>query len=190
VPACIALARYVVSVGYAPCPCCGVALEGLKRVAANELQQCPRCLKYLEGTRGRLWVVPGDRVARAAVFSTPLRSEFVWPGGCAVCGGPANRAVEYELDAHGRSRTLGAEPGAPSTALTVQIGDRLRVKVPHCGVHDDGARLAARGVGVPARILFRSYAFLRAVVKANGKRRLPMRHVGALRQSFVHDDAA
>jgi hypothetical protein len=184
VPACVGLARFVTALGSAPCPCCGVRIEGLERFGDNALQQCPRCLQYLEGSAGRLWRLGGDHVAPAATFAMPLRSEFVWPGGCAACGGAACRSVEYELDATGSCAVIAHTAGVPTTSLTIQLGERLRLKVPHCAAHNDGARLVPRSASSPARILFRSHAFLRAVVKVNGKRRLPMRHVGGLRQSL------
>jgi hypothetical protein len=145
--------------GRSICPVCNQPLSGLS-TKANDGVLCTSCRNYLEGKDGLLWQTDENRVADEALFTSPLPQQFIFPGGCSVCGGKEVGLEQISMQSQNASSAI--------TAPTVGVTTRtiVSVEVPHCAQHKGGAQLS--GTPNNPHIKFRSYQYLRAFCDANG----------------------
>lgn len=150
------------------CPDCGYKNSWLtKRPSAF---QCKGCDNYLDGADGTLKLQSDDALAEFPVYEADLPDRIRWPDGCCVCGAPATRTLQAELEE--RERAGGKDLAARiATAGTVGIDEvrKYKVEVPHCDAHSGGAALH-RGrddQGAGLRIAFRSRTYQRAFSALN-----------------------
>jgi hypothetical protein len=145
--------------GTAACPGCGAELGGLS-TKANDGVLCSSCHTYCEGKDGALWRTDPNRIADEPIFSSPLPAEFKFPGGCCVCGKPAEGNETIKL------RTQNASSAITASTVGVTSSTEVSVGVPHCAEHNGGARLS--GTPQSPHIKLRSYPYLRAFCELNG----------------------
>lgn len=129
--------------GVGHCPDCAHPMTNLGMVQ-NAPTACRACGAYLESTDGTLRVTSSESIDDNAIFDVPLPvGETHWPDGCCVCGDPATRSIEVEVE-YTQDASLGSSVavGALSvgTLKAVKKGT-IRIGVPHCSVHDDGAKV-------------------------------------------------
>ncbi len=159
--------------GYAACPTCGALLFDLQRRGTNRSVLCSACNRFHEGRSGKLWPIEVTRVADAPVFPARVSGPAAWPDGCAVCGAPAARTVPAKLiqvDVGGslKRSVAGSAVAAPLGGSVVAVStSTASVEVPHCGLHDDGAKLQANVDGQGLDIVFRSLPYQRAFCEKN-----------------------
>jgi predicted RNA-binding Zn-ribbon protein involved in translation (DUF1610 family) len=113
----------------APCPACGKILHDLSARFKGSLHRCPHCKNYSRA-KERLEPVPEDFVADRPSFAVPVGLGERLPALCCVCAAPAERADE--LVEHRTTRD------SPVTVVKTV----LRVPVPYCATHKDGAAVA------------------------------------------------
>lgn len=135
--------------GDAACPVCGAPLRDLERVGKHEGIHCAKCDAFLEAEDGVVRPTAPDTIADEPIFSTDLCTHFQFPPGCVVCGGDVTQELPLQVQ---------TTSGIQTTSL--------RITVPHCRMHDDGAALAGGGDSGFV-ILFRSYPYRRAFRELN-----------------------
>lgn len=136
--------------GLAVCPVCGHANPVL-HVTMHRYVCCAGCNTWLEGSTTSN-VVPEEHVASYPAFRIELPNElpqFIWPGGCPVCGGPVTRTHEIE----------GTDVVGDAFAMVAPIAIQkvTKIEVPCCDQHDDGIAVHREG-GVPV-LTFRALSY-------------------------------
>jgi hypothetical protein len=162
IPAIVALILIYMSfggAGTAVCPACRSPLSGLG-TKRNDGVLCPHCGRYCEGTNGLLLLTDLNRVAEDPLFASPLPSQFAFPNGCCICGGPETKREKVSLRTQDASSAITAPTVGVTTTTTVSV------EVPHCAEHNGGAMLT--GTPKSTHIKFRSYPYLRAFCQVNG----------------------
>jgi hypothetical protein len=139
--------KAVAGSGIAPCPACGIRIDGLSTVS-NDGVLCNGCKKYLESREGYLRVTFENRVADTPLFGVTLPELFRLPQVCCVCAKPAAQLEPLSVK-----------------ALDSKDSRRVTADVPHCAEHHGGAALVPRGKR--AQIRFRSYPYFRAFCELN-----------------------
>ncbi len=145
----------------APCPSCG--RENLLPEKGQHAH-CLKCQRYLESDGEYTWLTAEDTIADAPTFGAALPDRFGWPDGCCVCGNPETRPIEVTLHVKQTGKNIATSAaGLALGKIVVQSGGGtlVKVNVPHCSQHMDGAALEDQTVG-PTRILFRSYPYQQA----------------------------
>lgn len=133
--------------GFAPCPACGIRLDGLS-MDSNDGILCKGCKKYLESKEGYLRATFDNRVADTPLFGVTLPESFRLPEVCCVCAKPAAQLEPLSVK-----------------ALDSADSRRVTADVPHCAEHHGGAALVPQGRR--AQIRFRSYPYFRAFCELN-----------------------
>jgi hypothetical protein len=160
------------TVGVAPCPQCGAELAGLELKDEQKPEKCEKCGLTVVGKGGVIEAMRADHVAGEPVFEASLKAEKIsWPGGCCVCEKPATRAVDVSVkDGQTGTNVAVAAAGLALGTLAIRRGGGTfyTVKVPHCGEHDNGAKLKLDSdQAVKVKLLFRSAAFHKKFVALN-----------------------
>ncbi len=144
--------------GLATCPSCGHANPVL-HVTHHRYLSCAGCKTWLEGAT-QMQVVPEDHVASFPAFDLGLPEAFRWPEGCPVCGGAVTRTLEIE-----GTDVLG---DVAAMVAPVSVQKVVKIQAPCCDQHGDG--VAVRREGGQSIISFRSLAYWRRFMDANGLR--------------------
>ena len=161
--------------GNARCPLCGAELVALERTGRAEGILCPACKRFLRCLDGWVEPIELDTIAESPVFGAILPGRFTWPPGCAVCGRPATQTVDWTCSWTTRASDLALARATAVSALTGPLlgvfvlargQSAVRIGVPHCADHDDGAEFEGRP-GRDLAVFFRSYPSQRAFCELN-----------------------
>jgi len=135
----------------ADCPTCGEPLLRLSRlISAPAL--CRSCGTYCMNTKTELEELAPDTVLSDFDFESRLPKDAAakWPDACSLCGEPATRTIELEVQyASNRGEGTGRKE-----------------KVPACDEHEPGVKLLR--MGFADRAHFKSLAYWRAFSDENG----------------------
>jgi hypothetical protein len=145
----------------AACPYCDVqqgrgAYDGLSSSDHNEQKECGHCFEWLVSHEGKLRAFTDEDAAGKARFDAPAFEQGVWPPGCAVCGGAADRVEE--------ARKVKVELSQLLVGTLAVASGSIR-NVPSCAEHSGGITVDIRDDYL--RVNFPSYAARRRYVAAN-----------------------
>jgi len=128
----------------AACPCCGALVDGVSRRMDCVGYQCQACKRFIEQKDGELVPTPDDRKDVAPAFGVLLKdASLTLPDRCCACDGKATRTLE-----------VSAGKSGPTLAM------------PHCDMHEGGARL--RKTGDELQLTVRSFAYAREIAEKEG----------------------
>lgn len=173
----VLLGKVMKGSGSAACPACKAKIDDVERTGHVEGILCAQCGIFLRSDEGELRPMDLNTIAERPIFGASLADGFTWPAGCVVCGGAVTQALPAGVLESDTSRDLGINVMGLAMAATIGVGfwvdngKRVRLDVPHCGEHDDGAILTRTGSN-KYMLLFRSYPYQRAFCELN--RALPI----------------
>jgi hypothetical protein len=140
----------------APCPACGGRITTVLWRKDNTPVRCPCCHEFVEGTNGRVWVVPDDRVSEQGIFKSDMPDGAKLPETCCRCGQPATRSDQYQW----RKGFTYEGGGGPKPVVAM-------IAVPYCAAHRDAITVREHSQYGTRTIVFQTPGPLREFCRLN-----------------------